>query len=71
TTEATGPGGDGVRFSNTPRTDVTVSVDSQVAGGTSSTIDCVLDTAGPGDDVSLTLSDLEPQTVVCTIVIDP
>jgi hypothetical protein len=48
-----------------------VSVDSQVPGGTSSTIDCVLDSAGPGDDVTLSLNDLEPGTVTCTIVIDP
>ena len=40
-----------VDFSNTPLTDVTVTVDSQVPGGTSSTIDCVLDSAGPGDDL--------------------
>lgn len=60
-----------VSFSNTPLTDVTVTVDSQVAGGTSSTIDCVLDSSGPGDDISLTLEDLVPQTITCTIVIDP
>jgi hypothetical protein len=64
-------GGETVSFSNTPLTNVTVSVDSQVPGGTSSTIDCVLGTAGPGDDISLTLSDLTPQTLTCTIVIDP
>jgi hypothetical protein len=58
-------------FHNTPLTNVTVSVDSQVPGGTSSTIDCVLDSAGPGDDVTLSLNDLEPGTVTCTIVIDP
>jgi hypothetical protein len=61
----------GVSFGNTPLTDITVSVDSLVPGGTSSTIDCVLDSAGPGDDVSLTLQDLEPGTYTCTIVVDP
>jgi Prealbumin-like fold domain len=60
-----------VDFHNTPLTNVTVSVDSQVDGGTSSTIDCVLDAAQADDDPSLTLSDLEPQTIVCTIVVDP
>jgi Prealbumin-like fold domain len=58
-------------FHNTPLTNVTVSVDSQVPGGTSSTIDCVSGSAGPGDDISLTLPDLQPQTLSCTIVIDP
>ena len=74
-----------VNFLNTPLTDVTVSVNSQVDGGTFSSIDCNTtvedpdslpdkgfnaDGDGDGDD-SLTLSDLEPRTVVCTIVIDP
>ena len=72
-----------VAFVNTPLTDVTVSVDSLVEGGTASTISCV-DGAGvlvdddltnaPGD-VSLTIEDLEPTapgaTLVCTIVVDP
>jgi hypothetical protein len=73
TTESTcGDGNEaGVSFSNTPLTDITVSVDSQVPGGTSSTIECVLDSAGPGDDLSLTLNNLEPGTYTCTIVVDP
>jgi hypothetical protein len=65
-----------VEFSNTPLTDVDVSVDSQVAGGTSSTIDCDPDDdpavdAGPGDDISHSMDDLEPGTYTCTIVVDP
>jgi hypothetical protein len=60
-----------VSFSNIPLTDLSVSVDSQVAGGTSSTIDCDIDSAGPAEDPSLTLSDLEPGTYTCTVVIDP
>jgi hypothetical protein len=63
-----------VSFSNTPLTNLTVSVDSQVAGGTSSTIDCDPapgTDAGPGDDISHSLNDLEPGTITCTIVIDP
>ena len=73
--EATCAGGAGnsVSFSNTPLTDVTVSVDSQVDGGTASTIDCDGETAstGPNGDGSLTLLDNEPGTITCTIVIDP
>jgi hypothetical protein len=66
-------GGETVSFSNTPLTDITVSVDSQVDGGTSSTIDC--DTgvpdAGPAEDPSTTGTDLEPGTYTCTVVVDP
>lgn len=73
TTEATCPGGDTVSFSNTPLTDLTVSVNSQVDGGTASTIDCgagVVST-GPNGDGSTTRSNLAPGTYTCTIVIDP
>lgn len=63
-------------FHNTPLTDVTVSVDSQVNGGTASTIDCDGETASTdaNGDGELTLSDLEPNDpdgLTCTIVIDP
>ncbi len=66
-------GGETVSFSNTPLTNLTVSVDSQVDGGTASTIDCVLasGSTGPNGDGSLTLKDLQPGTYVCTVVIDP
>jgi hypothetical protein len=60
-------------FHNTPLTDITVSVDSQVDGGTASTIDCgagVVST-GPNGDGSTSRTGLEPGTYVCTIVIDP
>jgi Prealbumin-like fold domain len=60
-------------FHNTPLTDITVSVDSQVDGGTASTIACgagVVST-GPNGDGSTSRTDLEPGTYVCTIVIDP
>lgn len=60
-------------FENIPLTNITVSVDSQIDGGTASNIDCVLsetDTAANGDG-SLTLSDLEPGVYVCTITVDP
>ena len=75
--------GESVSFHNTPLTDVTVSVDSLVDGGTASTIRCV-DGSGalvvedntftPGD-TSVTAEDLLPTapgtTLVCTIVVDP
>jgi hypothetical protein len=75
TTESTcGDGNEaGVSFANTPLTNVTVSVDSQVSGGTASTITCESQTAStdPTGDGSLTLSDLEPGTITCTVLIDP
>ena len=61
-----------VSFSNMPLTNVTIAVDSQVPGGTSSTIDCgTAGTAGPGDDIDLALTNLEPTVLTCEIVIDP
>jgi hypothetical protein len=74
-----GSGAASVSFENTPLTDITVSVNSQVDGGTASTIDCVdagsntvgsavTDTNGDG---SASATDLEPGTYTCTIVIDP
>ncbi|MFC7493417.1 MULTISPECIES: MSCRAMM family protein [unclassified Nocardioides] len=72
-----------VSFHNTPLTNVTVSVDSQVPGGTASTISCVDgegadkgDTStGANGDGSLDVDDLLPTapdtTLVCTIVVDP
>lgn len=71
-----------VSFGNTPLTDVTVSVNSQVVGGTASTMQCT-DSAGTvyngattaGGDGSLTVSNLLPTdptvTLTCTITIDP
>jgi Prealbumin-like fold domain len=60
-------------FHNMPLTNVTVSVDSQIDGGTASRIDCdgtIVDT-DPDGDGTLTLPNLEPRTVTCTIMIDP
>jgi hypothetical protein len=69
---------DPVTFSNTPLTDITVTVDSQVDGGTASTIDC-----NPDDDPEVdaetdevgdgehTLSDKEPGTYTCVVFVDP
>jgi Prealbumin-like fold domain len=70
-------GGESVAFVNVPLTNVTVSVDSQVDGGTASTVECVEAdpdpdmTTGENGDGELALSDLAPQTLTCTIVIDP
>lgn len=65
--------GENVTFHNTPLTNFTVSVDSQIDGGTASTITCGTATASTGTngDGSLTRSDLVPGTYTCTIVIDP
>jgi uncharacterized surface anchored protein len=71
--------GETVSFHNTPLTDITASVNSQVDGGTASTITCVdgdgntvaSGTTGANGDGSATASDLEPGTYTCTIVVDP
>jgi hypothetical protein len=73
----------GVTFTNTPLTNITVSVDSQVDGGTASTISCVnaddelVDSGSTGEDGdgSVTVEDLLPTdpaaTLICTITVDP
>jgi hypothetical protein len=60
-------------FENMPLTDVSISVNSQVDGGTASTIDCdgVTASTGANGDGSLTRNDLVPGTYTCTVVIDP
>jgi Prealbumin-like fold domain len=69
--------GESVSFHNTPLTNVTVSVDSQVDGGTASTVECEPTdadpdlTTGANGDGAVTISNLQPQTLVCTIIIDP
>ena len=68
-------GGESVAFSNTPLTNLTVTVDSQVDGGTASTINC----GDPGDPVSTdpngdgskSKPNLPPGTYTCVVVIDP
>jgi len=75
TTESTcGDGNEAtVSFSNTPLTDLTVSVNSQIDGGTASTIDCdgVTASTGPNGDGSLSRLNLPPGTYTCVVVIDP
>jgi hypothetical protein len=71
--------GETVAFYNTPLTDITASVNSQVDGGTASTIVCkdangntiASGSTGANGDGSATAFDLEPGTYTCTIVIDP
>jgi hypothetical protein len=71
--------GETVSFSNTPLTNITVSVDSQVDGGTASTISCVNSSGGSvasgstgaNGDGSATTNNLVPGTYTCTVVVDP
>lgn len=62
---------------NIPLTDVSIDVTAQVPGATNSTIECVDngttvgDSGAPADPASLDITDLEPGTYTCTIVIDP
>ena len=66
-------------FANTPLTDFTISIDSQVDGGTQTVISCdngaggktVLAAAPANGDGSHTATDLLPGTYTCTIEIDP
>jgi hypothetical protein len=72
-----------VEFENIPLTDLTVTINSQVDGGTASTVDCVVtgtttevlafdtDIDGTNGDGTETTEDLQPQEITCTIVIDP
>ena len=70
--------GETVSFSNTPLSNITVSFESQVPGGTAATIECTGLTATPPDgtpnlfdDASETFEDLVPGTYTCTVVVDP
>ena len=69
-----------VNFGNTPLTDITVTVNSLVDGGTNSTISCVNgneevvgseSTPKASGDATLSLKGKRPDTYVCTIVVDP
>ena len=72
--EANRPGeGATATFTNPPLADLLVRVDGQESGEIASTIDCGT-TGGvtPAvDPAVLDVDDLEPQTITCTIVIDP
>lgn len=68
-----------VSFSDTPRTDLTVSSSAESAGATNSTISCtdvdgnVVASSGstPTDPATASKDGLPPGTYTCTIVIDP
>jgi hypothetical protein len=71
-------GGETVKFTNTPLSNITVSFESQIIGGTAATITCTGLTADPADatpndfdDVSETFKNLQPGTYTGTVVIDP
>jgi Prealbumin-like fold domain len=68
-------GGESVSFHNTPLTDLSVTVDSQVAGGTASTVTCTPDgpsgSTGANGDGTFSDTNLAPGTYTCTVVIDP
>ncbi|GAA1060316.1 hypothetical protein GCM10009573_17420 [Agromyces bracchium] len=72
------PAGAVKTFANMPLTNFTITVDSQIDGGTASTIDCdaAADppyeaTTGANGDGSLSKSNLQPGTYTCVIIIDP
>ena len=70
---------DGVSFTDSPLTDVSVTATSEVPGVTNSTITCVdsgnagigNSPQGPADPVTVTANGLKPGTYTCTIVVDP
>ena len=74
-------GGETLTFGNTPLTDLTVTVNSQVVGGTGTTIDC--DAVTPGVDKTIAAAapdngdgsyaqtNLLPGTYTCVVVVDP
>lgn len=67
--------GNAVAFSNTPLTDVSISIDSLEPGGTASTVNCDNGASGAtgagGDGTVVVANDAQPATIVCTIVVDP
>jgi hypothetical protein len=76
-----------VAFVNIPLTDLTVTINSQVVGGTDSQVSCVVEGSVPPDEVlvfdtddttgdgTATTTNLQPtaagESIICTIVIDP
>jgi len=60
-------------FTDTPLTDVEIKVDSQAVGGTQSSVDCDNDAldAALAEHVDSKATNQSPQTIHCTIVIDP
>ena len=66
-----------VSFANMPLTNISVSVTSQVSGGTQSTIECKLGETTVGsvstwtENPTVNLTNQQPGTYICTIVVDP
>jgi hypothetical protein len=74
TTCATGGNAVQASFENVPLTNITISVNSQVDGGTSSTMDCGGGASGStaaNGDGSVSRNNLPPGTYNCQVVIDP
>ncbi len=67
--------GETVTFHNTPLTDLSVAVNSQIDGGTASTVSCTPDgpsgSTGANGDGTFSDTNLLPGTYTCTVVIDP
>jgi hypothetical protein len=67
--------GESVSFHNTPLTDLSVTINSQVDGGTASTVACTPDgpsgSTGANGDGTFSDTNLVPGTYTCTVVIDP
>jgi hypothetical protein len=72
--------GQSLTFKDTPLTDITASVKSQVSGGTSSTIECtdggtpaneIGDSPKSGETATVTAKGLKPGTYTCKVVVDP
>jgi Prealbumin-like fold domain len=67
--------GETVTFHNTPLTDLSVTVNSQIDGGTASTVSCTPDgpsgSTGANGDGTFSDTNLIPGTYTCTVVIDP
>ncbi len=74
--------GQSLNFTDTPLTDLSVHVTSQVSGGTQSNITCTDSSSanignspepdsGFGDPETVTANGLKPGTYTCTVVIDP
>jgi hypothetical protein len=65
--------GETVAFHNTPLTDLSITVDSKVVGGTKTSIDCDNDALDHAlaEDYTESATNLEPQVIECTITVDP
>jgi hypothetical protein len=68
-------GGETVSFSNTPLTDVSITINSQVDGGTKTVVNCDDDSldgeTGANGDGTFSTTNEQPHVITCTINIDP